>query len=42
MVDLYYIDALEGLDALRRYSEPDLDFADARSMRLAQTAATSG
>jgi uncharacterized damage-inducible protein DinB len=38
MVDLYYIDALEGLDALRRYSEPDLDFADARSMRLAQTA----
>jgi len=38
MVDLYYIDALEGLDALRRYSEPDLDIADARSMRLAQTA----
>jgi uncharacterized damage-inducible protein DinB len=38
MVDLYYIDALERLDALRRYSEPDLDFADARSMRLAQTA----
>ena len=36
-VDLYYIDALEGRDALRRYSEPDLDFADARSMRLAQT-----
>ena len=36
-VDLYYIDALEGLDALRRYSEPDSDFADARSMRLAQT-----
>jgi uncharacterized damage-inducible protein DinB len=38
MVDLYYIDALEGLDALRRYSEPDLDIADARSMRLAQMA----
>jgi uncharacterized damage-inducible protein DinB len=37
-VDQYYIDALEGLDALRRYSEPDPDFADARSMRLAQTA----
>jgi uncharacterized damage-inducible protein DinB len=37
-VDLYYLDALESLDALRRYSEPDSDFADARSMRLAQTA----
>jgi uncharacterized damage-inducible protein DinB len=37
-VDQYYIDALEGLDALRRYSEPAPDFADARSMRLAQTA----
>jgi uncharacterized damage-inducible protein DinB len=37
-VDLYYLDALEGLDALRRYSEPDSDFADARSMRLAQAA----
>lgn len=37
-VDLYYIDALEGRDALRRYSEPDSDFADARSMRLVQTA----
>jgi uncharacterized damage-inducible protein DinB len=37
-VDLYYIDALEGLDSLRRYSEPDSDYADARSMRLAQTA----
>jgi uncharacterized damage-inducible protein DinB len=37
-VDLYYIDALEGLDALRRYSEPPSDHADARSMRLAQTA----
>jgi uncharacterized damage-inducible protein DinB len=37
-VDLYYTDALEGLDALRHYSQPDPDFADARSMRLAQTA----
>ncbi|HEY6980176.1 DinB family protein [Reyranella sp.] len=37
-VDLYYIDALEGLDALRRYSEPDSDFPDARSVRLAQIA----
>ena len=37
-VDRYYIDALEGFDALRRYSEPDSDFADARAMRLAQTA----
>ncbi len=37
-VDQYYLDALEGLDALRRYSEPDSDFADARSMRSAQTA----
>lgn len=36
-VDLYYIDALEGLDALRRYSEPDRDYADARSLRLVQT-----
>jgi uncharacterized damage-inducible protein DinB len=37
-VDLYYIDALEELDALRRYSDPPSDYADARSMRLAQTA----
>ena len=37
-VDQYYIDALEGLDALRRYSEPGPDFADAHDMRLAQTA----
>jgi uncharacterized damage-inducible protein DinB len=36
-VDQYYIDAVAGLDALRRYSGPDPDFADARSMRLAQT-----
>jgi uncharacterized damage-inducible protein DinB len=38
-VDLYYITALEGGDALARYAAPDSDFADARSMRLAQTAA---
>lgn len=38
LVDQYYIDALEGLDALRRYGEPAPDFADARAMRLAQTA----
>src|SRR4051812_10463940 len=37
-VDQYYIDAVAGADALRRYSEPDPDFPDARSMRLAQTA----
>src|SRR5215471_11465521 len=37
-VDLYYITALEGGDALARYAAPDSDFADARSMRLAQTA----
>src|SRR5476651_2629106 len=37
-VDQYYIDALDELDALRRYSEPDPDFADAHAMRLAQTA----
>jgi uncharacterized damage-inducible protein DinB len=37
-VDQYYNDALEGLDALRRYSEPDPDFSNAQSMRLAQTA----
>jgi uncharacterized damage-inducible protein DinB len=37
-VDQYYIDALERRDALARYSEPDPDFADARAMRLAQTA----
>ena len=38
VVDWYYLDALEGLDALRHYSQPDPDFADAQSMRLAQTA----
>lgn len=38
LVDLYYIDALEGLDALARYSLPEPDFADAHAMRLAQTA----
>jgi uncharacterized damage-inducible protein DinB len=38
VVDYYYLDALEGLDALRHYSLPDPDFADARSLRLVQTA----
>ncbi len=38
VVDWYYLDALEGLDALRHYSQPDPDFADARAMRQAQTA----
>jgi uncharacterized damage-inducible protein DinB len=38
VVDYYYIDALEGLDALRYYSLPDPDFADARSLRQVQTA----
>ncbi len=38
VVDYYYLDALEGLDALCHYSQPDPDFADARSMRAAQTA----
>ena len=37
-VDLYYITALEGGDALARYAAPDSDFADACAMRLAQTA----
>jgi uncharacterized damage-inducible protein DinB len=37
-VDLYYIDALEGRDALRRYSEPDRDYPDARTLREVQTA----
>jgi len=37
-VDQYYIDAVAGLDALKRYSEPDPDFADGRSMREAQAA----
>src|SRR5579872_2979139 len=37
-VDLYYIDALEGLDALRHYSEPDRDYPDAGSLRAMQTA----
>ena len=41
-VDLYYIDALEGLDALRRYSEPEHDYADARSLRLVQTGSEIG
>ena len=38
LVDLYYIDALHGTDAMRRYSEPDPDFADAASLRAVQTA----
>jgi uncharacterized damage-inducible protein DinB len=38
LVDLYYADALEGRDALGRYSQAEPDFADARAMRLAQTA----
>lgn len=37
-VDLYYVIALEGGDALRRYDEPNSSFADARSLRFAQTA----
>jgi uncharacterized damage-inducible protein DinB len=37
-VDQYYIDAVAGADALKRYDEPAPDFADARSLRLAQTA----
>ena len=37
-VDLYYVTALEGGDALACYAAPDSDFADARSMRIAQTA----
>jgi uncharacterized damage-inducible protein DinB len=37
-VDLYYVTALEGGDALRRYDEPNSDYADARALRLAQTA----
>ena len=36
-VDRYYIDAVAGEDALRRYGEPAPDFADACAMRLAQT-----
>ena len=36
-VDQYYIDAVAGDDALSRDGGPDPDFADARSMRLAQT-----
>jgi uncharacterized damage-inducible protein DinB len=37
-VDQYYIDAVAGDDALKRYSEPDPDFADPRAMREAQAA----
>ena len=38
LVDQYYIDAIDGADALKHYRQPPPDFADARSMRLAQTA----
>ena len=37
-VDQYYIDAVAGDDALKRYGEPDPDFADPRAMRAAQAA----
>ncbi|MBV8191694.1 MAG: DinB family protein [Alphaproteobacteria bacterium] len=37
-VDRYYIDALEGRDALRHFTDPAPDFADARRLRPAQTA----
>ena len=37
-VDLYYVIALEGGDALRRNDERDSNYPDARSLRLAQTA----
>jgi uncharacterized damage-inducible protein DinB len=37
-VDQYYIDAVAGADALKRYSDPDPDFADPKSMREAQAA----
>jgi uncharacterized damage-inducible protein DinB len=37
-VDLYYITALEGGDALARYAAPDSDFADAMSLRAIQAA----
>ena len=37
-VDLYYVMALEGGDALKRYDAPDSDYSDARSLRLVQTA----
>jgi uncharacterized damage-inducible protein DinB len=37
-VDRYYIDALEGLDALRHFTGPAPDFADAGLLRPAQTA----
>ena len=37
-VDLYYLAALEGGDAIGRIKAPDSDYADARSLRLVQTA----
>lgn len=35
-VDRYYIDALQGLDALRHFRDPAPDYADARSLYVAQ------
>jgi uncharacterized damage-inducible protein DinB len=37
-VDRYYIDALEGRDALRHFTDVVPDFADASTLRSAQTA----
>ena len=37
-VDLYYIAALEGGDAVGRIEAPNSEYADAHSIRLAQTA----
>ena len=37
-VDLYYIAALEGGDAIGRIKAPDSEYADAHSIRLVQTA----
>jgi uncharacterized damage-inducible protein DinB len=37
-VDLYYIAALDGGDAIGRLNAPDSDYADAHSIRLAQAA----
>lgn len=37
-VDQYYVDALCGADALRRYGEPAPDFSDPAALRLAQAA----
>ena len=37
-VDLYYLAALEGGDAIGRIKAPDSDYADAHALRLVQTA----